>query len=591
MPLSALPPPVTELVVTATRLPTPVSEEPDARVITAADIARRQAAFAPDVLAALPGVHLSRNGGFGGVASVRIRGASSDKTLVLVDGASVNDPTAPAGGFDFSGLDLADVERIEVLSGPRASLWGSDAIGGVVSITTREPDGWRAAAEAGSFGTERASGSVGVAGRQGALGASAAWYGSGGISKADVRDGATERDGFRSLTAQANARLSPSAAFSLDGKLRYNRARVQLDSFGGPTGVTDGPDRQAGHMISGYLRARIEGPLGLHQELRADGMRAERTNLSAFGGVLSPFSSDGRRLDLRWTAERTGLGPHSILAGVERETARSDTGDGPQTSRNLAAFAVWRYAPSDRVSLTASVRRDEPRDFQGVTTFRASGQLELGRGVFAGAAFGQGFRTPSIFQRAYPCPECSPPGPATGLRPERAEGWDLTLGWRSGGAALRLTAYRLAVSDQIDYRYPQGYVNLARTRTSGLEAEARARPLPGVEIGASYAYADARDLSDGSALLRVPRHAGSVSVDVTRGRASLGLTVRAQSRARDVYGDIRPFAVADLTAAYAVSRRVQLTARIENLTNVRYQEAYGYGEPGLGLFAGVRLRE
>jgi vitamin B12 transporter len=578
-------------MVTATRLPQPAWSEPDARVITAGDIAARQAVFATDILSTLPGVHLSQDGAFGGLATLRLRGASSDKTLVLVDGAEVNDPTAPSGGFDVSSLDLAEVEKIEVLSGPRGSLWGSDAIGGVVAITTREPDGWRAAAEAGAFGTKRADGSVGLAGSKGALGASVGWYSSGGISKADARDGNSERDGFGSFTAQANARLSPGSAFSLDGKVRYNRAKVQLDSFGGPTGVIDGPDRQAGHMVSGFLRARLDGPLGVHQELRADGMTSDRTNVDDFGGFLVPFSAAGRRLDLRWTAERTGLGPHSIMVGAERETARSDTGDGPQTSRNLAAFAIWRYAPSDRISLTASVRRDKPRDVQGVTTFRASGEAQLGAGVFAGASFGQGFKAPSIFERTYPCPECDPPGPARGLKPERARGWDLTLGWRGERASLRLTGYRLSVSDQIDYRYPQGYLNIARTRGEGLEAEATVRPAAGVVVRASYAYADAKDLSDGSALLRVPRHSGSVSLDLTRGRATAGLVVRAQSGARDVYGDIRPFAVADLTGAYAVSRHVQLTARIENLTDAHYQEAFGYGEPGFGLFVGVRLSE
>ncbi len=182
---------------------------PDAQVITADDIALHQSVFAFDALAALPEVHISRAGAFGGVTTVRIRGASSDKTLVLIDGAPVNDPTSPAGGFDFSSLDLADVARIEVLSGPQGSLWGSDAIGGVIAIVTREPDGLRAGGEAGSFGTKRLTASAGTAGEHGALGIGAAWFDTGGISKADSRDGNTERDPFDSLTLQANGRVDP----------------------------------------------------------------------------------------------------------------------------------------------------------------------------------------------------------------------------------------------------------------------------------------------------------------------------------------------------------------------------------------------
>src|SRR5690606_31352754 len=107
---------------------------------------------------------LYRNGAFGGVTAVRMRGASADKTLVLVDGVAVNDPSHPSGSYDFAGLDLADVERIEILSGPQGSLWGSDAIGGVIAFTTREPDGFRAEVEAGSLDTARLSASAGVAG-------------------------------------------------------------------------------------------------------------------------------------------------------------------------------------------------------------------------------------------------------------------------------------------------------------------------------------------------------------------------------------------------------------------------------------------
>jgi vitamin B12 transporter len=596
LPLTALAEPAEssgEVVVTATRLPSPSGLQPDAQVITSDDIARRQAALAIDVLTTLPGVQVYRDSAFGGFSSVSLRGASSDKTLVLIDGAPVNDPTAPAGGFDISTLDLADVDRIEVLTGPQGSLWGSDAIGGVIAVTTREPTGWRASGEAGAFGTVRANGSAGGADKRAALGASVGWMGSGGISKADARDGNPERDGWRNFTAQANARLDPTPALSLDGRLRWNQSHVELDSFGGPTGVIDGPDWQNQWLLSGFARARLDGPFGVHQELRADGMRMSRTNDSFFGGDGFTFTARGSRLDLRWTAERTGLGPNAILVGVEQETSYEDTGDGRQSQRNLAGFAVWRFTPSDRGSITASLRRDQPSGLDGVTSVRASGVLRLAWGFSANASFGQGFKAPSLFQRTYPCFECEPPGPASGLKPERAEGGDAGLVWRSGGGAVeaRLTGYRLLVRDEILYEFPQGYVNIARARSQGIEAEADLRPLSWLLVKASYSYTDSRDLGTGERLLKIPLNSGSVSVDVTRGRLTAGAVLRAQSSAPDVYGEIRPFAVADLTAAYALTPRVQLTARIENVTDAHYQRAFGYGEPGFGLFAGIRLKD
>ncbi len=144
-----------DVVITATRIPAIVADTPGARVIDAKTIEQRGAIFAADILADVPGLSVTRTGAFGGVAQVRMRGATPGKTLVLVDGAPVNDAAEPNGAYDFSSFELADIERIEVLSGPQSSLWGSDAIGGVISFTTKEIDGVRAEAEAGSFDTVR----------------------------------------------------------------------------------------------------------------------------------------------------------------------------------------------------------------------------------------------------------------------------------------------------------------------------------------------------------------------------------------------------------------------------------------------------
>jgi vitamin B12 transporter len=583
---------VQDVIVTATRLPTPAALAPDAQVVTSDDIQLHQSSFAFDALDTLPGVEVTRQGAFGGIASVMIRGAPADKTLVLIDGAPVNDPTSPAGAFDISSLDLGDVDRIEVLSGPQGSLWGSDAIGGVVSVTTRETNGWRATAEGGSFGTVRSTGALGVSNDRAALGADVGWFGTDGISKADARDGNTERDGFESLTGQVNGRYRVADWLTLDAKGRVNWSRVQLDSFGGPTGVIDGPDSQHSWMATGYVRARIAGPWGVDQELRIDGMWLDRIDDSFFGGFDFPFEATGRRIDWRWTAEKAGLGPNDILVGIERQDDHEDTGDGGQSAHNWAGFAVWRFAPSGPLSTTVSLRRDEPSAYAGVTTVRASAVLKLGAGFALNGAFGQGFKAPSIFQTTYPCFECIPPGPAQGLKPEHAEGFDGGLTWRSAGGRVtaKLTGYRLTIKDEIDYIYPEGYLNIAQARTEGLEAQIDAALGWGFRFKAGYAYAHALDVATGTPLLKVPAHSGSVELDWSHGRAEAALVVRSQSSAQDVYGVIRPFTVATLSGAWRLNSHVELTARAENLTDTHYQEAFGYGEPGFGLFVGIRLR-
>ena len=130
------------LVVSATRIATPAWQlGSSVTVITAADIAARQLRTVPDVLKLVPGLNVVQSGGPGGVTSVFMRGTNSNHTKVLIDGIDVSDPSNAGATFDFGQLLASDIERIEVLRGPQSGLYGSDAIGGVISITTRSGKG------------------------------------------------------------------------------------------------------------------------------------------------------------------------------------------------------------------------------------------------------------------------------------------------------------------------------------------------------------------------------------------------------------------------------------------------------------------
>ena len=152
-----------EIVVSAIRIARPASEVGSTvSVLTAADIELRQYSFVGDAVRDIAGVSIARNGSFGGVAPARIRGASSGQTLVVIDGIVVNDPSAPQGGFNFANLDLVDIESIEVLRGPQSLVFGADAIGGVIAITTKDASRPAAFLEGGSLGTIRGGASVSI---------------------------------------------------------------------------------------------------------------------------------------------------------------------------------------------------------------------------------------------------------------------------------------------------------------------------------------------------------------------------------------------------------------------------------------------
>jgi vitamin B12 transporter len=583
---------VEEVIVTATRLPSAAEDIPGVRVITSEDIDDRQAVFAIDVLNTVPGVSVFRTGAAGGSTSVRLRGAETDKTLVLVDGVPVNDPSLPDGGFDLSALDLADIAQIEILAGPQGSIWGSDAIGGVIAFTTRELNGWRAQAEAGSRETLRGSAAFGVASDERAVGLSLAGYRTEGVSAVSA---GTEKDGFETWTATLNSRqqLGP---VEIDGRLRYTDAEVEQDGYDDLFVFGDTGSWYESQAWSGFARAKASA-FGLAHTVSLSAYDISRASHSLYSA-----SYEADRQVWRWTAEGgKPADPLAFVVGLEREDIAATLSAGDAEQGATSAFGVLRWRPVERLTTTASLRHDSPDEYQGETTARVSAAFDAGAGLTLSAAWGQGFKTPTISHTV--CDFCFPADPSTGLTPERAEGWDVRVAWESPDGRLRgdVTGYRLSVRDQIAYYFnpddfTSRYVNLERTLTKGIEAEGEAELTSALSVRATYAWTDAIDAITGQSLVRAPEHAGSVSVAWKQGPARALLTVRLEGEQADIdpptfSRTVREgFVVADLATAWAVRDDVELTARIENLTDETFEEVLGYGEAGRGLFLGFRVR-
>ncbi|MFN3583960.1 TonB-dependent receptor plug domain-containing protein [Phenylobacterium sp.] len=568
---------VDTVIVTATRLPAAPHEVTGARVVDEPELRARAMPFAADVLATVPGVAIARNGAFGGVSAIRIRGASPDKTLVLVDGAPVGDAADPNGAFDPASLQTADLARIEVLSGPQGSLWGSEAIGGVVAFTTRELSGWRLEAEGGSLDTARLFAGAGLSHDDRALSASVAAFRTDGVSKADT---GTEKDGFKTVTANLAGRVQLGAV-KLDGRVRYTDSDIDIDGFPAPAyELGDTPDRNTSRAWLGQLRAQADA-FGLKHAVGYSLYDLHRKNVSDF-----PAAFDARRQVLRWTGETDRL-----AVGAERQETRAELSDGTALDlSNTAVFGVIRHQ-FQRLTLTASARHDDPEAFKARTTGRLAAALDAGHGFTLTASAGTGFKTPTISQAV--CAFCfAPPVP---LVPEKAEGYDLRLGWRNDRLSAALTAYRLSVRDQIAYQGLR-YVNIARTRSEGLEGELDARLTAALRLKLAAAWTDAVDRTTGQSLLRVPDRSGAAALFWEDGPWTAAFTVRAESSqsdtARDGFSRIvrRGFATADLAGSYAVTEQVTLTARVENLADRGFQETFGYNEPGRAVYIGVRLR-
>ncbi|HYG27830.1 MAG TPA: TonB-dependent receptor, partial [Caulobacteraceae bacterium] len=303
----------------------------------------------------------------------------------------------------------------------------------------------------------------------------------------------------------------------------------------------------------------------------------------------------------RWTAERGG--PADALAfivGAEREDISAVLSDGEAAQSTNSVFGVTRWRPVERLTATASLRGDDPDKYEAETTARLSAAYEAGAGFTLSAAWGQGFKTPTVSHTV--CDFCFPAGPSLNLTPERAEGWDVRVSWESpdGRLAGDVTGYRLEVEDQIAYvfnpdDFTSRYVNLERTRTDGIEALGEARLGEALALRLTYAWTDAVDAITGEELYRVPEHAASAMLTWREGPASGTLVVRAEGE----QADIEPatftrsrrggFVVADLAGAYEIAEGLEVTARIDNLTDADFQEVLGFGEFGRGVFVGLRV--
>lgn len=561
-------------------------------VITGEEIERLGFDFALDAVAAAPGVTINQNGGFGGAASVRIRGAAAGQTLVLIDGVPVGDPSATDGGYNFAYLDTENIERIEVLKGPQSTLWGSDAIGGVVSITTKRPDeglGGSLFGEYGSFNTFRGGASIGNASETGDFRLAYSGITSDGISKADEKNGNPEEDGYDSTSVAARGGLNLAHGLRLDGALLWNDAEAEFDSyaFGAEGSVADGDERTRTETLSGNLSVKVP----LFSERLQNLLLVGHSDISreSFSGGASSYAAEGDRSILRYQGTVSMDDRNTLAFGIERE----ETSTGSEEASIDSLFALYEARPTDALTLTAGLRVDDHDRFDTETTGRVAAAFAASDQLVLRASWAQGFKAPSIFQSTYICTFCGLTEPNTGLKPETSEAFDVGLDWSSpdGRAQAGITLFDQETENMIDFSYTAGYDNIAFIASQGIELYGAYQVTGWLGVSASYAFIDAED-GDGNELSRLPDSTGDISVAIDPdGPFSGAVLVRYNGDETTTIGTtLDGWTRVDLTGRYELTDSVDLFGRVENLFDARYQQILGYGTPGLSGSVGLRLR-
>ncbi len=606
-----------EIVVTATRYPvTPDSVASSVTVLRGDDIRAQGIRLVGDALRQVPGVHMVQSGPYGAAASAFVRGGESDYVKVLVDGIPVNQP---GGFYDFASLTTDNVERIEILRGPGSVLYGSDAIAGVVQIVTRQGDGGvrlGASGEGGSFGTARWEAS--------ALGGSDRLGWSASLSRL-TSDGTYDfNNDYRNTAASGRfrTRLGERTDLSLTGRYHDAKYNFPTDFTGIPVDVnqfttdeTAAFGLDVGHRFSEVVEGRVL--LG-----RSDIETSYQNPIDPPG---PGFASDDRTSTDRSSADaRVQLTlPRGIrgLAGASVESQRQDvTGAFRESRRNWGLYTEATFLPVSGLQITAGGRLDENEKFGSFWTYRATALAFASPTTKLRTSVGTGFKEPGFFENFDSPFSVGNPD----LRPERSfsvEG-GVEQDLAQGAASVGVTVFAQRFRDLIQFTFvtptPGGpnYFNVASANANGIEAVVGVRPRGPVRGSVSYTRiwsevtdagfdsGDAATFVEGERLLRRPSDALSLRVETAvADRARLGAMLSWVGTRDDIrFGQfpepsqrvkLPSYTTLDLSGTLTVlhSRSrvpgLDLTARVENLFDERYEQVVGFPARGRGIFVGV----
>lgn len=584
----SVPLPDDQITVTVTGLWSKRSESGQSiSVITAADIENIQGSDPIRVIERLPGVSLARSGGLGSQTSLFVRGANSEQLLVMVDGIRVTDTASPSGGFDLGTLLTGGVGRIELLRGSNSLAWGSEAIGGVLAVTSDERTGLRAAIEYGAHETLDAQLQGGLSGASYGLALNGGYTRSDGIS---AYAPGTEADAYRQWHVGGRGHFDLTDSLKVVAAGRYADSKIDFDGFPPPTySFADTPEYQTTTQGSGRIGLEYSGD-GFELSSGVALSDTRRAYFDPTYGSAPNFETSGRAVhaDLKGRADLADS--VTLDFGADGDWSRfSTTYDSRQTARILGAHALLGYH-GDRLNLTAGARIDDHDRFGSHWTFGANGSFDLGNGWRLRASFGEGFKAPTLYQ-LYGF------GGNTALKPEQSTAYDAGIEYGTGNGPLRFgaTLFRRDSTNLIDYVWPSGYFNIGRTRAQGFELEGAAQVSKNFSVRAAYTFLDATNRATGKQLARRPRHALSASADWTSPLAglALGADLRLVGDSFDDAGNFTRLdghALLTLRATVPLGEHLELYGRVENVTDAQYQTVAGYGSYGRSAYGGVRLK-
>ena len=551
-------------------------------VINRADIEQSQAPDIADLLSQQAGLDIVRSGGSGSNVSVFTRGSNSNHTLILINGVRVN--TAVQGSYDFSSLPLALIDRVEIVRGPRAALWGSDAIGGVIQIFTRERSSF-AEFRAGSYGRAEFDVGFGLGDQENNFGAAFGYGSAEGFSAVTdplVFGYNPDNDGYENSHVLLNGKMTIGSQV-LSAFATAVDANIEFDE-----GESNKKNREVGIVLKGELT-------DIWQHSLSVGHSYENIETPAYNNLFG-----SRRLAVDWVNTFNINEQSRFNAGVNWSTENGFNEDSSistidKTRRNIGLFVSWR-GEFDRNTFELAARRDDNSQYGGKTTGQAAWGLKVNEDTRLRASWGQGFRAPNFNELYYPGFFGFFEGFA-GLRPESSDSAELGLNFNiTSQQTLEVSAYRTKVKDLIAF---EGFnfeaLNINRARLKGAEVEYQFKGEV-FSLTANAGWQDARNVDDNKKLLRRADRKFNVNTNFKINEQwSLGLDLQAASKRPDFDNFITSEPVAapgygrvDGRISYQFAEAWSLEARVENLGDKDYELIPGYNTPGRSGLVSLR---
>jgi vitamin B12 transporter len=601
------------IVVSATLIETPVSEiGSSVTVITDKEIERDQKRTLPDVLRTVPGLNVVQTGGPGGKTSVFLRGSNSNHTKVLIDGIDVNDPSQD-GVFDFGQVMTSDISQIEVLRGPQSSLYGSDAIGGVVNIVTKTGDGppqFTGRIEGGSFETFNQSANLsGSASRfRYSFNVAHLMIDDTPVTPLNLLPRGRERinDSYENITLSTKLGAELSDILGVDFVGRYTESTLFFtgeDFSVFPAVPAAAQSEQNARQLFTRGEARLSLFGGAFQNRFGVGYTDYETTIQApdTGFGLPPENiNHGDRLKFNWQGNISLGKGNDLVLGLEDQTDRLIDSPISVENGNSAGFIELQSEMLPNLFVAASGRYDDNERFGGKATWRVAPAYLIPRsGTKLKASSGTGFKAPSLTQLFVSFPTfnffANP-----NLEPEESVGFDFGFEQALAGERVQFGATYFH-NDITNLIAPNATFtsleNVGAATTEGVETFVSVSVTERFKVRADYTYTEALDDTTGLELIRRPRHKASLNVIwVPIDRLTISATalyVGSQVDGNRSFSiqrlDTDPYFLVNLAADYDLGKGVTLFARIDNLFDERYENPIGFQRPGFGAFAGLRV--